>query len=613
MRLEGGLDSPYPLPIRNFIPTLQFLSLDSTSQKSLSNKRFTMQWYFITVLLLLLFCTIMTTTTGSVAVAFVRSIASQRIWSSRPAARQYRRNIRPWIPSIATSTSCSSSLSSTFLQQNRLVTTTPPLHLLQSHVDHSNNDNNDNDDDDTIYALSTGSSLPTAVAVIRISGPRSHAILQQLTPNQKSVPLRKAVVRTLIHPSDHTNVLDQALVLTFKAPQSFTGEDVVELHTHGSRAVVQGILQALSECNTTRLAERGEFTQRAFGKGKLDLLEVEALADLLISDTAAQRRQALSQLEGNLSQLYTQWRIMLTKGLAHAEAVIDFGDDLDDDDTHSNVWGTVEDRMNTLRLLMQHHLADGKRGELVRDGLQICIVGPPNAGKSSLFNLLAKRDAAIVSSIAGTTRDVLELTLDLGGVRCTLSDTAGVRESTMDIIEQEGIKRAKIAAEKADIVVAMIDGTNSTQGWEALQGILLDGSLMNRTMVVMNKLDLVMNPTSIEWTCQIPTFGVSCDTNQGVDAFLDSLTERVVSRVSQPTSSNSGESALITRARHRQHVEAAVEALNRFSTLAQQGPMAVDMAAEELRLATSELGRITGAVDVEDVLDVLFADFCIGK
>ena len=530
------------------------------------------------------------------------------------------------MPSIARWKTCSSSL---LQQQQRLVTTTIPLHLLPLHVDqystnnnnNNSNDDDDDDDDDTIYALSTGTSLPTAVAVIRISGRRSHAILQQLTPNQKPVPLRKAVVRTLTHPTDHTNVLDQALVLTFQGPQSFTGEDVVELHTHGSRAVVQGILQALSDCKHTRLAERGEFTQRAFGKGKLDLLEVEALADLLTSDTSAQRRQALSQLDGNLSQLYTQWRTMLTKGLAHAEAVIDFGDDLDDDDTNSNVWGTVGDRMNYLCLMMQRHLADGKRGELVRDGLQICIVGPPNAGKSSLFNLLAKRDAAIVSSIAGTTRDVLELTLDLGGVRCTLCDTAGVRESTLDAIEREGIKRAKIAAEKADIVVAMIDGTDSTQGWEALQGILSDlsdGSLMNRTMVVMNKLDLVVNPTSLEWTRQVPTFGVSCDTHQGVDAFLDALTERVVSRVSQPTTTtgsegNSGESALITRARHRQHVEAAVEALNRFSTLAQQGPLAVDMAAEELRLATSELGRITGAVDVEDVLDVLFADFCIGK
>ena len=584
-----------------------------------------MQRHFVGVLFLLFFCTIMMTT-KVVVEALIRSPPVRRIWYSCPAARHYRGNTRTTMPSIARWKTCSSSL---LQQQQRLVTTTIPLHLLPLHVDqystnnnnNNSNDDDDDDDDDTIYALSTGTSLPTAVAVIRISGRRSHAILQQLTPNQKPVPLRKAVVRTLTHPTDHTNVLDQALVLTFQGPQSFTGEDVVELHTHGSRAVVQGILQALSDCKHTRLAERGEFTQRAFGKGKLDLLEVEALADLLTSDTSAQRRQALSQLDGNLSQLYTQWRTMLTKGLAHAEAVIDFGDDLDDDDTNSNVWGTVGDRMNYLCLMMQRHLADGKRGELVRDGLQICIVGPPNAGKSSLFNLLAKRDAAIVSSIAGTTRDVLELTLDLGGVRCTLCDTAGVRESTLDAIEREGIKRAKIAAEKADIVVAMIDGTDSTQGWEALQGILSDlsdGSLMNRTMVVMNKLDLVVNPTSLEWTRQVPTFGVSCDTHQGVDAFLDALTERVVSRVSQPTTTtgsegNSGESALITRARHRQHVEAAVEALNRFSTLAQQGPLAVDMAAEELRLATSELGRITGAVDVEDVLDVLFADFCIGK
>ena len=487
-------------------------------------------------------------------------------------------------------------------------------HRLFSTINHFHDN-----DDDTIFALSTGPMFPTAMAIIRISGPRAHEILDQLTnttattatattsPNH--IPTRKAVLRTLRNPNDPTDVLDQALVLKFNAPHSFTGENVVELHTHGSRAVVQGILQVLA--TLLRVAEKGEFTSRAYANGKLDFLQVEALADLLMSDTSAQRKQALLQLNGTLSQLYTSWRTQLTKGLAHAEAVIDFGeDDLDDDS--SQIWGTVLERMELLQQSMQHHLRDGQRGELVRDGLKICIVGPPNAGKSSLFNVLAKRDAAIVSSIAGTTRDVLELNLDLGGVRCTLSDTAGVRDDSVDVIEQEGIHRARKAAEQADIIVAMIDGTDASQGIESLQSILSGESILERTMLVMNKLDLADTPTVNDdiGLSQLPTFQVSCSTLEGLDAFLDSLTDRVVTRVSNP---NKEESALITRARHRQHVEAAVEALQRFTALANQGPMAVDMAAEELRLATSELGRITGAVDVEDVLDVLFKDFCIGK
>ena len=291
----NGIDSVLPIEhqwwkgfplsltkIGNITPTLQFLPFGRTKNNDTHThtqkykKTFTMQRHFVGVLFLLFFCTIMMTT-KVVVEALIRSPPVRRIWYSCPAARHYRGNTRTTMPSIARWKTCSSSL---LQQQQRLVTTTIPLHLLPLHVDqystnnnnNNSNDDDDDDDDDTIYALSTGTSLPTAVAVIRISGRRSHAILQQLTPNQKPVPLRKAVVRTLTHPTDHTNVLDQALVLTFQGPQSFTGEDVVELHTHGSRAVVQGILQALSDCKHTRLAERGEFTQRAFGKGKLDLL-----------------------------------------------------------------------------------------------------------------------------------------------------------------------------------------------------------------------------------------------------------------------------------------------------------------------------------------------------
>ena len=296
---------------------------------------------------------------------------------------------------------------------------------------------------------------------------------------------------------------------------------------------------------------------------------------------------------------------------------------------------------------MEFHLQDSRRGELVREGLNIAIVGPPNAGKSSLFNVLAQKDAAIVSNIAGTTRDVLELSLNLGGIKCILSDTAGVRSNSRDVIEKEGIKRAKAAAKNADVVVAMVEIGDAQYGLDILQEVLLeakdaeidnsaDSLDANSVLLVLNKKDLTnhnrttigkpsdgttTSDSSSSWLDSASTFEISCITKEGIDAFLEALTRTVTARVNGDGGGNSkgedsggtNEGSLITRARHRQHVQAAVEALKRFDALSQQGAMVVDMAAEELRLAASELGRVTGAVDVEDILDVLFKDFCIGK
>lgn len=498
-------------------------------------------------------------------------------------------------------------------------------HLFSTHTDNP-------EEEDTIFALSSGSLAAgggaTGVAVIRISGSQAHTILSNMTCNKPLPKPRMASVRNLI--DSYTNTpLDQALVLLFEKPHSFTGEDVVELHCHGSRAVVEDMLDYLS--TKARMAERGEFTQRAFLHGKLELLQVEALADLLTADTRSQRLQALSQLQGNLQHLYTDWRQRLTKGLAHAEAVIDFGDDeqLDEneEDEHvaqANVWGNVGEQIASLTRDMQRHLSDNRRGELVREGVKIAIVGPPNAGKSSLFNLLAQRDAAIVSPIAGTTRDVLELSLNLGGIKCTLSDTAGVRQESSDVIEQEGMKRARNVAKNADIVVAMVDVLEPEKGTSVLQDVLdmihnendEQAPEVNNVLLALNKLDLQDETGEEKFRSILPNeltrdlggvFQMSCETNDGIDSFLDALTLTVQARISSNhnSSKDENEGALITRARHRQHVEAAVEALLRFQALSQQGTMAVDMAAEELRLATSELGRITGAIDVEDVLDVL--------
>ena len=537
-------------------------------------------------------------------------------------------------------------------------------------------------DTETIYALSSGGgAAATAVAVIRITGPQSHLALQTLLSktqresyHEMKLPQpRYAALRMLYDPignkvrkedeedDDGVNAenigrkrdpLDSSLVLLFNGPKSFTGEDMVEIHSHGSRAVVQGVLSALDRLSSSpynmniRPAERGEFTQRAYGSGKLGLVEVEALADLIVADTSYQRLQALRQLDGRLSDLYEGWREELIKGLAHAEAVIDFGDDedLDDDDLgfeedmesgQMGVWGGIRPKMKELQLKMEKHLADAQRGEILRDGLKVAIVGVPNSGKSSLLNLLADRDAAIVSPIAGTTRDIVEVTLDLGGVRCLVSDTAGVREegSTDDVIEVEGIKRAKKAASEAHVLVCMVDSTNEENGIAAINDILKDIDLEDsakNVLFVRNKIDLLEAAIDSSSNAQIKQdclssvsiqeqYQISCETNTGVDGFIDALTQKVLGRVNLDSADNevSGpvedEGAIITRARHRRHVELAADALARFGMRSGEGYMALDMAAEELRLAASELGRITGAVDVEDVLDVLFSDFCIGK
>lgn len=552
------------------------------------------------------------------------------------------------------------------------------------------------EEEDTVFALSSGGggasigSGATAVAVIRMSGPCAFDALRELLSphplsggededggetNTIKIPklpkARMASLRTLYDPLSDDNEdiqkrdpLDSALILTFPGPNSFTGEDIVELHCHGSRAVVQGVLSALSYLNLSKIpssqspssprnntgrrmalrpADPGEFTQRAYAHGKLGLVEVEALADLIVADTSLQRKQALQQFDGRLSRLYMGWREELIKGLAHAEAVIDFGDDevLDEDeemedDGGMSIWGTIRPRITSLREAMDRHLADASRGELLRDGLRIAIVGRPNAGKSSLLNLLAGRDAAIVSSTPGTTRDVVEVILDLGGVRCTLLDTAGVREEMeegVNDIEVEGMKRARRAARDAHIIVGVVDACDCERGLDAVEELIIgddvsedDGSVVKKEKVlyVLNKLDLLdqnNDASAMSKLSKDTSFGISCTTSEGVDNFLSSLTEQALAMVSDDNSSpNSAmlsvegtEGAVITRARHRLHVEAASEALVRFEHLSGQGHMALDMAAEELRLTASELGRITGAIDVENILDVLFADFCIGK
>jgi tRNA modification GTPase len=403
-------------------------------------------------------------------------------------------------------------------------------------------------------------------------------------------PPRVAQRRRLIDPQSG-EALDQGLILWFPAPRSATGEDVAELHLHGSRAVLAAVMQALARLGL-RLAEPGEFTRRAFLNGKLDLLQAEAIADLAAAETEAQRRQALRQLGGELGDVYRVWRDRLTRILAHLEAAIDFPDEDLPPEIEDRILGETEGLVAEI----ERHLADGHRGERLRDGIDVAIVGPPNAGKSSLLNRIARRDVAITSPIPGTTRDVIEVAIDLGGYPVVLADTAGLRDSA-DAIEQEGKRRAVQQAEQAEIRLFVFDAAHPADAAGASAWPGAD------TILVANKIDLVpasgidLSPSALP----VSALPVSALTAEGIDRLLTVLGERVAQtyRIEAP---------VLTRARHRQALEEATASLRRsFSTLLPE------LRAEDLRLALRSLGRITGAVDVEDLLDVIFRDFCIGK
>ena len=361
---------------------------------------------------------------------------------------------------------------------------------------------------------------------------------------------------------------------------------MAELHLHGSRAVLAAVMQVLSRLGL-RLAEPGEFTRRAFLNGKLDLLQAEAIADLAAAETEAQRRQALRQLGGELGDVYRRWRDRLTRILAHLEAAIDFPDEDLPPEIEDRILGDTEGLVAEI----ERHLADGHRGERLRDGIDVAIVGPPNAGKSSLLNRIARRDVAITSPVPGTTRDVIEVAIDLGGYPFVLADTAGLRDSA-DAIEQEGKRRAVQRAEQAEIRLFVFDTAHPADAAGASTWAGAD------TILVANKIDLV--PVA-ETDLSPPALPVSALTGEGIDRLLTMLGERVAQtyRIEAP---------VLTRARHRQALEEAAASLRRSFSAALP-----ELRAEDLRLALRSLGRITGAVDVEDLLDVIFRDFCIGK
>jgi tRNA modification GTPase len=430
---------------------------------------------------------------------------------------------------------------------------------------------------DTIFALSSGRGR-AGVAVVRVSGPAADIALQSLAGPDLPKP-RTAALRKVATPNGE--LIDHALVLWFPAPASFSGEDMAEFHVHGGRGIVEALLGSLGEVCGLRPAEPGEFTRRAVENGKFDLTQAEALADLINAETEAQRRQALRQYDGALGDLYERWRSALIRAAAWIEAAIDFSDEELPPDAISQ----ARIQVTVIAAEIRDHLNDAHRGEILRDGFCLTVIGPPNSGKSSLINALARRDVAIVSEIAGTTRDVLEVHLDLGGYPVIVADTAGLRE-TADQIEVEGVRRALARAEAADAVLLLLDATAPAASLPQLP--------QEATLRVWNKADLAEGARG--------DLAVSVLTGQGMEELLARIGNIVQQRLEV------GGAPAPTRERHRHAATQAAEALER--SLSASAP---ELAAEEMRLAMRELGRITGRVDVEELLDVVFRDFCIGK
>ncbi len=433
--------------------------------------------------------------------------------------------------------------------------------------------------DDTIYALASGVG-PAGVAVIRVSGAAASRTIGALTGREVPAP-RCLTLRVLRDGAGE--VLDRGMVAWFPGPESFTGEDVAEFQVHGGSSVVDGVLGALGRLADTRLAEPGEFTRRAFVNGKMDLTAAEGLADLVAARTAAQRRQALSQMGGSLAGVYEGWRGELVRALGWVEVGLDFSDeDVPENELHQQ----AVEILGAVRAQIARHLDDRRRGELVREGFRVAIVGPPNAGKSSLLNRMAGREVAIVSTRAGTTRDIIEVQLDLGGLPVTVCDTAGLRETEEDV-EAEGVRRALKEADRAGVVVAV--GSADTALPEA-------PGRAAEPIRVWNKVDLQGRPAGAEG------IEVSAMTGAGLDQLLGALEQAVRSRYGD------WESPAVSRARHREALEGCLAALDRAV-----GGGSGELLAEDVRFAVGCLGKLVGRVDLDSVLDGVFAEFCIGK
>lgn len=443
----------------------------------------------------------------------------------------------------------------------------------------------------TIFALASGAGR-AGVAVIRLSGAACRSILRKLSG--EDVPAaRNAVLRRFFDP-ESGEIIDEGLVIWFPNPKSFTGEDVLEFHVHGGPAVLSGLFDTLSALEGVRPAEPGEFSRRAFLNGKVNLTQAEGMADLVAAETRQQARQARRQMDGELGRLYQGWHERLVKALAYLEAEIDFAPD---EEVPDGLMLKIGPDLQQLCSEIDRHLADGNRGERLRNGLQVALIGPTNAGKSSLINVLSNRDVAIVTDIPGTTRDILSVPLDLNGYPLTVVDMAGLR-ATDDPIEVIGVERARERAREADVLLALFDGAT----WPDLDRetrTLVD----HRTLVLLNKIDLLKDQGRVMIEEQ-DAIGISCHTGEGIEQLVEALTS--VARQNMAI----GDEPMLTRARYRgalADVAASITRMNEAET------PELALIAEDLRIAMGAMGRITGHVGVEDLLDRIFGDFCIGK
>jgi tRNA modification GTPase len=433
----------------------------------------------------------------------------------------------------------------------------------------------------TIFAPIT-QPIRAGISVIRISGSQTIKCLKSL--GFKGEPQHQKVTFQKIIDPKSSEIIDEVLISFFKSPQSFTGEDVAEVSIHASPFIAKKIFEILSAQENCRFAEAGEFSKRAFLNGKIDLVQADAIPDLIASETEAQHKQALRQLSGKLGAIYEDWRFRLIEISAMIEAAIDFPDE----DLPKNITDKVESDVEKLRSEILSHLNDGKIGQKIKSGLSLAIIGAPNVGKSSLINFLAQSEVAIVSEIAGTTRDIVEVHLEIAGVPIRISDTAGIRETT-DKIEMEGIRRALKKAAEADLKIFLIDAKNP---------ILREDLIDQNTILVRNKIDLL----SSELDEFKDSISISLSENKNTSNLLKKLEEKVLELIPNHSS------PLITQERYRVALKNSVANLENFS-LAKN----IELAAEDLRLAAREIGKITGKIDIENILDVIFSRFCIGK
>ena len=442
----------------------------------------------------------------------------------------------------------------------------------------------------TIFALSSGIGV-AGIAVIRISGPEAKNVILKLT----KAPFPKPKLATLkkINNINNSRPIDEGIILWFPGPQSYTGEDMAEIHTHGSRAVINALLRSISQIKGCRLAEPGEFTKVAFKNGKINLLKAESIGDLISAETDLQMNQALKIIAGNNYKRFEDWRSALLKILSHIEAKIDFPDE----DLPSNILNKIKIQSNKIIREIEMSLKDNRVGEIIREGFQISIIGPPNVGKSSLLNYLSNRDVAIVSSTAGTTRDVIETHLNIDGYPIIISDTAGIRQARNEI-EKKGIKLSLKKAKEADLNIIMVEPKSKQNR------AFLDKYMNKKSLLIVNKVD----SSKIKMTSNLKKLSpilISIKKHKNIQKVITFIKHKIKNQF------KGNENILITRMRHRKNLEDCLNNLKNFNKKRDSNDF--DKAAEDIRLASRSLGKITGKFDVEDILDSIFNDFCIGK